>query len=332
MTGLFLGVDGGGSGTRLCLLDSGGTVLAQASAPSAYYFTEGINVVADVLRGGVAEVCAVAGTLPQRIAFAFFGLPGYGESSADKVLLDRAPTAALGHDRYDVDNDMVCGWAGSLAGVDGINVIAGTGSMTYGQRAGHGVRVGGWGEVFGDEGSAYWVAAAGLRAFSRMSDGRDPVGPLHGLLRAHLDLHDDLDLIDHVLNRWKSERSRIARLCPVVGQAARAGDVAAHEILVAAGYSLAEIVETTRRRLEFDAAEVVPVSWSGGLTEDVTVLEALLAALDRSPGRYEPRPPVMSPAVGAAVHAAALNGTPLDSHAIARLRLSPTPRPLRRSP
>ena len=73
---------------------------------------------------------------------------------------------------------MVCGWAGSLAGEDGINVISGTGSMTYGERHGTGHRVGGWGELFGDEGSAYWIAAQGLNAFSRMSDGRLARGPL----------------------------------------------------------------------------------------------------------------------------------------------------------
>ena len=83
----------------------------------------------------------------------------------------------LGHDRYSCDNDMVCGWAGSLAGEDGINVISGTGSMTYGERQGVGHRVGGWGELFGDEGSAYWIAAQGLNAFTRMSDGRLPHGP-----------------------------------------------------------------------------------------------------------------------------------------------------------
>ena len=51
--------------------------------------------------------------------------------------------------------------------------------MTYGERQGVGHRVGGWGELFGDEGSAYWIAAAGLNAFCRMSDGRLPRGPLH---------------------------------------------------------------------------------------------------------------------------------------------------------
>ena len=35
---------------------------------------------------------------------------------------------------------MVCSWAGSLAGDDGISVIAGTGSVAYGQYAGRKAR------------------------------------------------------------------------------------------------------------------------------------------------------------------------------------------------
>ncbi len=55
-------------------------------------------------------------------------------------------------------NDMVCGWAGSLACADGINVVAGTGSICYGEYQGRSARCGGWGELFSDEGSAYWIA------------------------------------------------------------------------------------------------------------------------------------------------------------------------------
>ncbi len=98
-------------------------------------------------------------------------------------MLDALPADVLGHDRYSCGNDMVGGWAGSLAGRDGVNVIAGTGSMAYGERGGTAHRVGGWSEVFGDEGSAYWVAVQGLNAFSRMADGRLPRGPLHALVR-----------------------------------------------------------------------------------------------------------------------------------------------------
>ncbi|MBW8712174.1 MAG: N-acetylglucosamine kinase, partial [Mycobacterium sp.] len=178
----YLGVDGGGSKTAFALIDATGQVLARATAPTSYYFNDGFDVVERVLAQGVADICAQAGIDPADIGAAFFGIPGYGEASGDIDQLDAVPGRVLGHDRYSCDNDMVCGWAGSLAGEDGINVISGTGSMTYGERHGIGRRVGGWGELFGDEGSAYWVATQGLNAFSRMSDGRLTRGPLYELL------------------------------------------------------------------------------------------------------------------------------------------------------
>lgn len=316
MTGVFLGVDGGGTGTRFCLLDGQGVVLGRAEGRSAYYFTEGISLVGHVLSDGVTEVCHAAGIEPDAVTHAFFGLPGYGESSTDRPQLDAVGFEVLGHDRYLVGNDMVCGWAGSLGAADGINVISGTGSMTYGERRGVGVRVGGWGEVFGDEGSAYWIAAAGLRAFSRMSDGRQPVGPLHGLLREHLGLTEDLDLVDRVLNRWKSDRREIAGLAPVVGLAARRGDVAAKAVLMAAADALLEIVEVTRSRLGFEPGETVPVSWSGGVLRDDLVRSTLARALSHSGHGYELREPLLEPVVGAAVHAAALAGNPLGRQAL----------------
>lgn len=176
---VFLGVDGGGTKTALCLVNGEGRILARARAPGCYYFAGGMDLVERVLRQGVDEVCRQAGITSADIVHAFFGLPGYGEVSGDVPALDAAPGGALGHGRYACDNDMVCGWAGSLGGADGINVVSGTGSITYGERAGRGVRVGGWGELFGDEGSAYWISIRGLRAFSQMSDGRLPLGPLH---------------------------------------------------------------------------------------------------------------------------------------------------------
>ena len=77
---------------------------------------------------------------------------------------------------------------GRSAGEDGINIVAGTGSIGYGERRGKTARAGGWGEVFGDEGSAYWIAVQGLNVFTRMSDGRLPKGSLHAAFTASLRL------------------------------------------------------------------------------------------------------------------------------------------------
>ena len=320
---VFLGVDGGGTKTALCLLRSDGTVLATLDAPSCYYLGSaggaGVGLVARVLGPAVARLCTQGGTAPADIGYAFVGLPAYGEVSADVPALDAAPHAVLGHGRYRCANDMVCGWAGSLGAQDGINVISGTGSMTYGERGGVGVRVGGWGELFGDEGSGHWLGLRALQAFSRMSDGRTPPGPLLDVLRAHLDLGSDLDLVDLTLNRWTSLRREVAALSRPLVDAARAGDRAAGAILDEAADELVLLVDTTRRRLGFATDEPVPVSWSGGVFSVPEVRTRFTGSLARQGARYEPREPLWSPVVGAALYAARLAGAPLDAAALTRL-------------
>lgn len=317
---MFLGVDGGGTKTALCLVDREGRLRASAQAPSSYYFSEGIGLVERVLRQGIDAVCQEAGITTDDLDYAFFGLPGYGESSREVPELDAIPRGVLAHERYMVDNDMVCGWAGSLGAGDGINVISGTGSMTYGEHAGRAARVGGWGELFGDEGSAYWIAARGLAAFSRMSDGRLPAGPLLDVLRTHLGLTTDLDLIDIVLNQWQGGRAEIAALSPLVVQAADQDDACASRILEDAARELAALVDVTRRRLAFGPEDTVPVSYSGGVFTAERVRHAFAAELASLHGGYDLRRPVYSPVIGAALYAAKVAGSPLGDDALHGLR------------
>ncbi|NTY60290.1 BadF/BadG/BcrA/BcrD ATPase family protein [Mycolicibacterium sphagni] len=315
----YLGVDGGGSKTALALIDDTGHVIARATAPTSYYFNDGFDIVEKSLAQGVTDICTQAGIAPADIDAAFFGLPGYGEASGDIAALDAVPAGVLGHDRYSCDNDMVCGWAGSLAGEDGINVISGTGSMTYGERNGMSHRVGGWGELFGDEGSAYWIAAQALNAFSRMSDGRLPKGPLHGLMKDRLEVTGDLDVVSLVIDTWKGNRSKIAALATTVCQAAEAGDDESSRILSAAVDELVTLIETTRTLIGFTDTQTVPVSYSGGMFSNEGFLRQFVTALQACSATYDLQTPRLDPAVGGALYAAKHSGHPLSPEAVQRL-------------
>jgi N-acetylglucosamine kinase-like BadF-type ATPase len=139
-------------------------------------------------------------------------------------------------------------------------------------------------------------------------------------LRDHLDLAADLDLVDVVLNRWGGDRSRVAGLSRVVVSAASAGDPTCAQILDGAGRVLAELVEATRVRLGFTDAETVPVSYSGGVFSSAAVCDAFTRALEECPAQYDLRTPLLPPAIGAAVYAAKLAGSPLDDPSLANLR------------
>ncbi len=64
--------------------------------------------------------------------------------------------------------------AGALAGRPGIVVIAGTGSVVYGRKEdGSSSTLGGWGYLFGDEGSAFAIARDALATLMRAHDDGD---------------------------------------------------------------------------------------------------------------------------------------------------------------
>ena len=318
---MVLGVDGGGTKTAFALIDAQGRVLARHEESSAYYLEVGMDGAAAMLARGCAALFGAAGVRADDVAFAFFGLPAYGEDRAVQPQLDALPRAALGHGRYLCGNDMVCSWAGSLACADGISVIAGTGSMAYGEVKGQRARAGGWGELFSDEGSAHWIARAGLALFSRMSDGRAPRGPLHALLRERLALREDLDLCQVVYGDLKGERSKIAALSRLVSEAAAQGDAQAAAILDAAAAEVAALVDAVRGQLGVDPEADVAVSYSGGLFgAEGPLRERFARALDAGgAGAYRLVTPRLPPVLGAALYAALVAGTPLDAAALERL-------------
>jgi len=308
----FLGVDGGGTKTRFVLIDGAGQVLAETQLGTTYYPQVGMDGAAEVLGQGIARVLGQAGIGAADLGYAFFGLPAYGEDSRVTPQLDALPAQLLGHDRYRCDNDMVCGWAGSLACADGINIVAGTGSIGYGQRQGRGARAGGWGEAFSDEGSAHWIAPRGLNAYSRMSDGRLPKGPLHAVFNRALGLQRDLDLCALIYGDNAYTRGQVAQLSQLVSEAAAAGDEVAVAIFAEAGRELAAIAEALRVELGFPAGQPVPLSWSGGaFSAGELLLQPFRHALAAASADFLPTPPRHAPHYGAALYAALLHGTPI---------------------
>jgi N-acetylglucosamine kinase-like BadF-type ATPase len=304
----YLGVDGGGTKTRFALIDGDHRLVGEATLGTTYHPDVGIDGVRSVLARGVAEIANGAGIDPGCLAWSFFGLPAHGEDSAVTPALDAMPRAILGHDRFTVGNDMVCGWAGSLAAEDGINIVAGTGSIGYGQRGTRAARAGGWGEAFSDEGSAYWIAMQGLNVYSRMSDGRLPKGPLHALINESLTLSSDLDLCAHVYGATARSRGELAQLSPLVTRAAALGDAHALDIFRRAGHELARIAEALRQRLDFGADEKVRLSYSGGaFAAGEVLLSPFRQALAAASPSFDLCRPLHEPHFGAALYAAKLS-------------------------
>jgi N-acetylmuramic acid 6-phosphate etherase len=145
----------------------------------------------------------------------------------------------------------------------GVALIAGTGSLAFGQAPdGRTARTGGWGFRFGDEGSGYALAVAGLRAAAKSADGRGPTTRLLQGLLDRLGLREPAELIP-TISRPGADPAAIAALAHVVTQTADQGDVVAQQIVGEAAGELAGMVAAVVRRLDLPAA-AFPLALAGG--------------------------------------------------------------------
>jgi N-acetylglucosamine kinase-like BadF-type ATPase len=189
-------------------------------------------------------------------------------------------------------------------------VISGTGSIALSRDSqGRIWRAGGWGYVFGDEGSAFDIARLSLRAALATEEGWGP----STLLRAALLTSTQSASANQLLHRWyagKFSRDQTAEWSRLTAEAASAGDAVAQSILEGAGNSLAQLAATAAKMASLPAgdAAVCPV---GGVFANQGVLQSFSKSLHDLLG-VRPSAPAALPAEGALK--AATNGILLPPH------------------
>ena len=298
---IFLGVDGGQSSTMALVGDASGRVIGSGAAGPCNHVAsaaEGREKLARVVRECVTAALYQAGLAADDVVFeaACFGMSGGAEDKQD-VLSAAVPARGML-----VTHDAAIALTGATGGRPGVITIAGTGSIAYGRdAAGREMRAGGWGYIFGDEGGAFDIVRQATRAMLRQHEGGGPATALTPLL---LEATHGADA-NHMLHLFYTAdwpRSRVARLAPLVDQAADGGDTAALEILDRAAQALAELALGICSRLFPDNREV-PLSWIGGVFESPRILERFRQLCQ---DRAHCAPPRYDPAVGALLSAYAL--------------------------
>jgi N-acetylglucosamine kinase-like BadF-type ATPase len=234
-----------------------------------------------------------------RFRAACFGMSGGPE---DKEALLREVVDA---DQWLVTHDGLIALSGALAGENGIVAIAGTGSFVFGRRGERTMRAGGWGYLFGDEGSAFWIAKQGLRAALRNEEGWGGETLLHPILLNATAAKTANDIL-HLFYTSEWPRSRVARLAAEVDRAAALGDQAALAILRGAGEELAEFVAAIRETL-WPSYELVSASYIGGVFRSPVVLATFKETLEGH-GRVLVSPPIWGAETGALIEAYRLAG------------------------
>ncbi len=133
-------------------------------------------------------------------------------------------------------------------------VLSGTGSVFYGKNGRRQyARVGGWGHIVGDKGSAYEIGLRAIKAVLHYHDRDGKVPPLGHRLLSTLLLNELREFSEWAVTASKTE---IAALAREVSSAAGQGDKIARDILEAAAQNIAKDALTCASRLARRAQRV----------------------------------------------------------------------------
>src|ERR1035438_10227989 len=292
---LFLGVDGGQSGTTALIGDETGRVIGRGEAGPCNHAAAGEGR-AKLERAVLASLAAAAlnaglDTKPLHFESACFGMSGGPDDKRDIL------AAILSTERLLVTNDAVTALAGATSTGPGIITIAGTGSIAFGRNpAGRTARAGGWGYIFGDEGGGFDIARQAARAALRLEEGWGPPT----VLRETLLEATGSESANQMLHRFYTgdwPRSRVATLARLVDRAAVEGDAVALGILRGAARELATLAGAVREEL-WGPDSRLEIAYIGGGFQSGILLESFRTLVESQEG-VRCGPPRRGPAEGA---------------------------------
>jgi glucosamine kinase len=271
---IVIGVDGGGSKTRVMVGTAEGEVLITLDGPKSAvtpgFASRSADVIGELVTRALAEIAMPGAVLPRVLYCGIAGAARDEESRALHAALDAKELA----EEVVIDSDGLIAMYDALEDRAGILLVVGTGSIAYGRSpAGEIVRCGGWGPVCGDEGSGGWIGRRALGIIAASSDGREPPTALLFPILAATQCEDVPDLIP-----WAAaaDARAFASLAPVVFTTAAAGDPRANALVTLAAEELVLHIRALARQLFTDERAAVTVAFSGGLMQRGSLLRKRL--------------------------------------------------------
>ena len=295
---VILAIDGGGSRTRCLAVDKAGHIVSEATTGPSNHLLVAKEVVVSSLKEAIDKTLVAANLARVDVACVSAGLAGvdYDGVGADEM---EEVLRQFGFEQLVINGDMVIAHAGALGGHPGVVALSGTGSCILGIGSnGERVKIGGWGPIYGDEGSAYRIGQMSLRAAAQANDGlRAPTSLVAAMVGA-LQLKSFQETVQRVYVE-RMEPRQIAALSEVTNKVAEAGDATAIEILRTAGAELAEGVLAALNRLNLAKTQSL-VSYQGSVLQSSEIVrQNFRATVEANCPEASVIPPRFEPVMGA---------------------------------
>ena len=277
----FLGIDAGGTKTRVALGDEART-LARVVGGSIKPLRVSQEEARANLAAALGDAERQSGVDLSKIVASCVGTAGVRLPQTDGWMREILSP-------YTGGTIVVCGdeeiaLEAAFEGGAGVLVMAGTGSNVIGRTSnGELLTVGGWGPALGDQGSGYWIGHEALKAAVRAKDLGQPTRILDRTAAFW-----KVSSIGDIVNMAHAAPD-FSRLAPLVAACAEEGDAVALEVLDRGGRLLGEdAVAAFRRVWQLDrglgSAQPMPaIAFTGSILENVArVRESMMETIHRS--------------------------------------------------
>lgn len=219
-----MGLDGGATKTCAAVLDLRQGALHLAHGGPSNEDAIGVRAAVDSLLAVADAALGQAGITQESLARAVLAVAG-----TDTAAIARR-VGKVRNENWIVVNDVVGAWATATGARPGVAAIAGTGSNVFGVGfEAQPWRVGGWGHLLGDEGSAYWLGSSSIRAALRDRDGSGPPTALSDAVVQFFGV-DSVEAVAMLAYSKPLTKSEIAAFATHTGSIAQAGDAVAIEL------------------------------------------------------------------------------------------------------
>ena len=248
---LFLGIDGGGTKTEFAVISSDGGVVARSVKSGCNPNDVGYSRALAVIREGIDSILADY----QSINAAFLGIAGISVGNHAKRLysdLKKCYPKINIQIKSDIFNLFAMCDGASMA------VISGTGSVVFVKDGDEYRRIGGWGYLLDNAGSAYDIGREAIRTALYEEDMKKSPSRLANMLRERLNVKT---VWEHLNTIYAEGKPYVAELASVVFEAYSMGDENAARIIDESARGLAKLLNAG---VEIYGAEPVAVA-SGGL-------------------------------------------------------------------
>jgi len=303
---IYIGIDGGGTYTKAVAVSSEGKLICRECGETINFNAVGFDKARESLE-------AIFDRITEKISQEDISRVFIGCSALDSRADGETVSRLMG--RYsslkaDIDSDLCVALYGHTFGRKGVMIVSGTGSMGIAMSDGGEVSVcGGWGYAIGDEGSAYHIAVEGLRAASKMADGRAEKTCLYDEMMRFYSISEPYALTERIYQPSLS-RSKVAGFAKAVSACAEKGDRTSLGILDSAAEELALLASTLLGRA--GVSDEIAV-YGGVLLHNGYILSRLKELLTRDfPGITVTYPKAL-PELGAAAAAMNADGILTDS-------------------